>query len=89
MKVTFRQSFARDLKKIKDKAVLEQIKRTIERIETAQNLSGMKELGKLSGSPGYYRIRIGAYRLGIAVQNDKVAFVRCLHRRDIYRYFPR
>jgi mRNA interferase RelE/StbE len=89
VKVTFRQSFARDLKKIKDKAVFEQIKRAIERVETAQNLSSIKELGKLSGSTGYYRIRIGVYRLGIAVQNDEVAFVWCLHRRDIYRYFPR
>jgi hypothetical protein len=30
MKVTFRQSFARDLKKVKDQAVLDRVRRAIE-----------------------------------------------------------
>jgi mRNA interferase RelE/StbE len=31
---------------------------------------------------------VGDYRIGISVEGDEVEFVRCLHRRDIYRYFP-
>jgi len=49
----------------------------------------VSNLTKLSGSSGFYRIRVGDYRIGIAVEEDEVEFVRCLHRRDIYRYFPR
>lgn len=43
---------------------------------------------KLSGAPGYYRIRVGDYRIGLAEWEDGLECVRCLHRRDIYRYFP-
>jgi mRNA interferase RelE/StbE len=46
-------------------------------------------LTKLSGSSGFYRIRVSDYRIGIVVEEDEVVFVRCLHRRDIYRHFPR
>jgi mRNA interferase RelE/StbE len=31
---------------------------------------------------------LGDYRIGIEVLEDEVIFVRMLHRRDIYRYFP-
>ena len=43
---------------------------------------------KLSGASGFYRIRVGDYRVGIAVEDETVEFVRVLHRRDIYRAFP-
>ncbi|NPA92437.1 MAG: type II toxin-antitoxin system RelE/ParE family toxin, partial [Chloroflexi bacterium] len=36
----------------------------------------------------FYRIRLGDYRLGLEIEGDTVVFVRFLHRRDIYRYFP-
>ncbi|MGH8613062.1 MAG: type II toxin-antitoxin system RelE family toxin [Gammaproteobacteria bacterium] len=88
MKTTFRQSFARDLKKIKDRAMLERIKQAIGQVETAQALNDVKDLTKLSGGNNYYRIRVGDYRLGIVVEAETVEFVRCLNRREIYRYFP-
>jgi mRNA interferase RelE/StbE len=87
VKAIFRQSFTRDLKKIKDRALLDRIKQAIERVEVAQDLNQIEDLAKLSGASGYYRIRIGDYRLGIALHGNEVEFVRCLHRREIYRYF--
>jgi mRNA interferase RelE/StbE len=36
----------------------------------------------------YYRIRLGDYRVGLKIENNTVCFVRFLHRKDIYRYFP-
>jgi mRNA interferase RelE/StbE len=89
VKLTFRQSFARDLKKIKDITMLDRIKQMIERIEAAKNVSQIEGLTKLSGTTSsYYRIRIGDYRLGILLRGNELEFVRCLHRREIYRYFP-
>ncbi|MGQ0594855.1 MAG: type II toxin-antitoxin system RelE family toxin [Gammaproteobacteria bacterium] len=88
MKVAFRQSFARDLKKIKDKRVVEQLKQAIAQVEAANNLHELGGLTKLGGTGGYYRIRVGDYRIGIVLEVGEVEFVRCLHRRDIYRYFP-
>lgn len=44
---------------------------------------------KLSGGSGdYYRLRVGDYRIGLEIEGEIIVFVRCLHRRDIYRYFP-
>jgi mRNA interferase RelE/StbE len=42
----------------------------------------------MSGTGNFYRIRVGDYRLGAVVEGDQVEFVRCLSRRDLYRFFP-
>ncbi|MFQ5637633.1 MAG: type II toxin-antitoxin system RelE/ParE family toxin [bacterium] len=42
----------------------------------------------MHGFPNYYRIRVGSYRLGVEITENKVFFVRFLHRNEIYRYFP-
>lgn len=88
MKTVFRKSFERDLKKIKDRLILKQVKQAIEEVEAAKRLKAAGSLKKLSGAGGFYRIRIGEYRIGIAVEASEVEFVRCLHRREIYRHFP-
>ena len=88
MRISFRKSFARDLSKIRDRSVLRRIQQTIEAVESATALQQVSGLKKLSGTNRFYRIRLGEYRIGVAVENDLVEFVRCLHRRDIYRYFP-
>ncbi len=78
----------RDLKKIQDEALRRRVKEAIENVEVAETLRELPNLTKLSGTSGFYRIRVGDYRIGIVVEEDEVEFVRCLHRRDIYRYFP-
>jgi len=49
----------------------------------------LKEIRKLRGFEKDYRIRIGDYRLGLIIDNQIVEFIRCLHRKDIYKYFPK
>jgi addiction module toxin, RelE/StbE family len=88
VKVAFKGSFARDLKKIKDKVLLRQVKVVIEQVERAVGLHEVNNQKQLKGDGRYYRIRIGDYRIGLVVENDTVIFVRFLHRREIYRYFP-
>ena len=88
MKGTFRQSCARDLKKMKDQAVLDRIRRAIEQVEGASTRQEVHDLKKISGAGNFYRIRVGDYRLGVVVEGGQVEFVRCLPRRDLYRFFP-
>ena len=88
MKVEFRESFAKDLKGVKDKSLLNRIKESIDATEKANSLVELSNLKKLKGGGNYFRLRIGDYRLGIALENDIVVFVRFLNRRDIYKYFP-
>ncbi len=57
-------------------------------MEKAGTLAEVAGLKKLRGEGGYYRVRVGDYRVGLAVEQDVVVFVRVLHRREVYRYFP-
>ena len=88
MRVEFRSSFARDLRRLRDKTVKERIRTAIEQVEEAKDLNEINNIRKLTGDGSYYRIRIGDYRPGLLFEQDTAVFVRCLHRRDIYRYFP-
>ncbi len=36
----------------------------------------------------YFRIRIGDYRVGIKITGNEILFVRILHRKEIYKFFP-
>jgi mRNA interferase RelE/StbE len=88
VRVDFKKSFTRDLKKIKDNDLLQQVRATIEEVEAAPNLNMISNLKQLKGEGEYFRIKIGNYRIGLKLENDTFIFIRFLHRKDIYRYFP-
>ncbi len=88
MKTGFRESFVRDLKRIQQPEVRARVKQVIEEVERAASLAEIPQIRKLQGGGSYFRIRLGEYRLGLAVEGDQVTLIRILHRRDIYRYFP-
>jgi mRNA interferase RelE/StbE len=88
VKVGFRQSFTRDLAKVKDRDLLRRVKIAIETLESAESLERIKGLKKLRGVGNYYRLRIGDFRIGLALEEGEVVFVRFLNRKDMYRYFP-
>lgn len=88
MNVSFRSSFARDLRHITDKSLLRRVRRAIEEVEQAQSINDLPSLKKLKSNKNYYRLRIGDYRIGLALEDDELVFVRFLNRKEIYRYFP-
>lgn len=88
MKAAFKASFARDLKVVKDRVVLARVTEAIAAVEKASSLTQLVNLKKLRGHKNYFRIRVGDYRAGIALEGDTVVFVRFLNRKDIYKYFP-
>ena len=88
MEVFYESSFAKDLKRVKDKQLLKRVRDVLEQVKAAQELGEISDLKKLQGYESYFRIRLGDYRIGIEVENQTVIFVRILHRKDIYRRFP-
>lgn len=88
MHVEFRKSFTRDLKNISDKSILRKVKEAIENAEQADNLNDISNIKKLKGADNVFRIKFGDYRLGFALENETIIFVRFLHRKDIYKFFP-
>ena len=58
MKTAFKKSFARDLRRITDRAILQEVRDVIQDIETAPRTIDIKNLRKLSGETQYYRITV-------------------------------
>jgi mRNA interferase RelE/StbE len=88
VKVEFRDSFAKDLEGVKEKGLLGRVREIIEAVEKADSLAELPNLKKLKGGGNYFRVRVGDYRVGVALDRDTVVFVRFLNRKDIYKHFP-
>ena len=74
----------RDLKKIKDQAVLRRIAAAIDGLTTNPRPPSVKAL---QGDPSILRIRVGDYRILYTIEDAVllVLVVRIGHRRDVYR----
>lgn len=88
MKILFEEAFYKDLKKINNKTLHRKIADIIKSVKNANTISDIPNIKKLYHKREYFRIRIGNYRLGLEMIGSTVVFVRILHRKDIYKYFP-
>jgi mRNA interferase RelE/StbE len=84
----FRASFLRDVRKLRDREVRERVERSIRNVEVAPDVERIAQFRWLTGAAGHGRIRVGDWRIGVIVEEETVTFVRCLHRREVYQYFP-
>ena len=89
MEIKIDKSFQKDTRRIKDKSILQRIANIVANAQRAKTLEEIKNLKKIQGTQSMYRIRIGDYRLGIIVSDSTEEFICCLHRKDIYKYFPK
>jgi len=88
MKVKFKNTFFKDLKKIPE-GVRQQIERLVYvNIPDYDQFSDIRSIKKIEGYENYYRVRKGNYRIEFEKREDTLVFHRVLHRKDIYRYFP-
>lgn len=88
MKVVFLNSFKKDLQKLTNTKLKEQIKAVIVATEAAENISQLKNIKKMKGHPFAFRVRIGDYRLGFYLEQNTIVLTRFLKRNDIYKVFP-
>ncbi|MCX6352832.1 MAG: type II toxin-antitoxin system RelE/ParE family toxin [Bacteroidetes bacterium] len=88
MKVSFDNTFDKQLNAIKDKKLLNEIAESVKNVIAANNIKDINNLLKLKGFKSAYRIRTGNYRIGIYIIEDEVTFSAILHRKEIYRKFP-
>lgn len=89
MNCEYMPSFIKDLKALKSTSVFESVKFLVfDEIPSYSSLDEISNIKKLKNADSAYRIRVGDYRIGFTVAEDTITFVRVLHRKDIYRYFP-
>jgi mRNA interferase RelE/StbE len=60
----------------------------IDQVELIESIDLISNIKKLKNSKNYYRIRVGDYCIEVSIEDNTVMFIRCLHRKDVYRYFP-
>jgi mRNA interferase RelE/StbE len=87
VEIEIRKSFEKDSVKL-PADIQAHLASVIQQIITANKLSAISSVKKLTGFKNAYRIRIGSYRIGFFYENDIVELVRILNRKDIYKYFP-
>lgn len=88
MEVEYRTSFTRDLRQIRSAELRQRVIRRIEELEAASAITEVSGVRRITGVEDHYRVRIGEYRLGIALNGNVVILTRFLHRREFYRFFP-
>lgn len=90
MIILIEKTFLKDISKVKDKDVLKNLRSLFSKLELAVSLAEIPNTKKIKGYKTFFRIRSGNYRVGIEKINDsKICLVRFLHRKDVYKYFPK
>lgn len=82
--LSIKQSAAKELQEISDKATLTRLIEKIKSLATQPRPSGSE---KLAGRPNFYRVRQGNYRVIYSVDDQLrlVDVAKVGHRRDVYR----
>ena len=88
MKLFYRKSFLKDIKKIESRKTKDLIISVIENCRVAKNLSEIKNLGSLVSNGKYYKIKAGTYRFGIYIDNGIIEFLKFGTRENFYKDFP-
>ena len=89
MIVEFDKSFEKSLDKLKDHSQLPKVDRIIFAMEKTDSLKKLKNISKLVGYKGYYRIKINEYRLGFEnIDENKIRLIIIAHRKDISKQSP-
>ncbi len=88
MKIEFRELFDCDLSNL-DSNYLKRVFEKINLMKVSENINNLSNLKKLKWYKNFYRLRVGEYRLWFSLEKDKIILERFLHRKDIYKYFPK
>ncbi len=88
MEVRYKRAFIKDLKRLSAdiRKSIEHL--SLDEIPCLNNVNEIKHLKKIKGYDNFFRIKIGDYRIGIEYRDHAIVFMRVLHRKEIYRYFP-
>ena len=88
MNVEYSRMFLKDIQKIKDTKLKQELMEAISIFKQTENLLEISNVKKLKGHPEAYRLRIGKYRLGFYCNNETIEIERFVKREDIYKLFP-
>ncbi|EKT4509480.1 plasmid stabilization protein [Flavobacterium psychrophilum] len=88
MIVKFSNPFFKDLCKIKDSILKNNLIQVIVLFENSENIEGISNIIKMKGQTEAYRMKIDKYRLGFYFDGATIKLGRFAKINDIYKLFP-
>jgi len=88
VKVEYRNSFLKDIKKIKDKKVKDLIESTILEAKAANNINEINNCERLTSKGKFYKIKHPPYRFGVHIDKGIIEFIKFGTRENFYSDFP-
>jgi len=88
MQVDFTKHFSKQLDHLRDENLLGRLRQVVSAVINAATIGDIPNLKKLKGHPSAFRIRLGDYRIGLFIEDDRAIFAVFEHRKDIYNKFP-
>jgi mRNA interferase RelE/StbE len=88
MKIDYRSSFVKDIKKLKSKDISQLITSVIENCEKANTISDIKHCEPLQSRGKFFKLKYGKYRFGIYIDKGTVEFLKFGTRQNFYDDFP-
>jgi mRNA interferase RelE/StbE len=86
--VRFKKTFFKDRDRLMPDIQSKVDELVFEVLPKLNRLSDLPSIKDIKGHKGYFRARIGDYRVGFESRGDEIVVNRVLNRREIYRYFP-
>lgn len=88
MKVEFRVSFFKDIKKLKSKTTVNLIKAVIDDCEKAGSIAEIRHCEPLQSRGKFFKIKHGQFRFGVFIDKGIVEFLKFGTRQNFYDDFP-
>ncbi len=89
MEYDISKQFEKTVYKLKDKTLKNRLLAIINKVAFAQSLEEIPNLTPMKGHSGFYRIKLGDYRVGISLENGIVWFLYFGKRdKSTYKNFP-
>ncbi len=88
MRVKYPKKFLKPLALVPS-TIRPQIEKLVfEELPGLTSLTEQGHLEKMKGYTGFYKIRLGNYRVGLQLDDQVLIVQTVMHRKDIYKYFP-
>jgi len=89
VEVRYKKRFLKELAKLPGRTRDEVERFVFETLPGAEAIERIGTVERMQGHQGFYKVRFGAYRLGL--RTDAAGYLEVVviaHRREIYRLFP-
>ncbi len=88
MIVEFRNSFLKDIKKIKAQATKDLVKKVIKDCEAAKSPDQILHCEPLTSKGKFFKLKYSQFRFGVYIDKGIVEFIKFGTRQNFYKDFP-